>query len=129
KTIETIGSDNLGICWDVGHLNLTKTYSVLETPEHFVEIAGKYIKALHIADNDGRTDQHLIPNVRFDKDGFSCDPTKINLCLITKLLKKIGYEGLYNFEVPGEIKAPLEIRKKKMELIKLIGDFYLEKLW
>ncbi|MEG1520016.1 MAG: hypothetical protein RR458_03425 [Clostridia bacterium] len=84
---------------------------------------------MHIADNDGRTDQHLIPNVRFDKDGFSCDPTKINLCLITKLLKKIGYEGLYNFEVPGEIKAPLEIRKKKMELIKLIGDFYLEKLW
>lgn len=44
----------MGVCWDIGHGNLTR-------PDQYDDIVklGKYLKAVHIQDNFGRNDNHL----------------------------------------------------------------------
>lgn len=108
--INRINSKNLGICLDTGHLNLSENPNQLE----FIEKAGKHIKALHLADNDGLgIDQHLMPFARgtVDMEG------------VIRAMKKLGYEGLYNLEIPGERKAPMEILGYKLDYIKKMFEY------
>ncbi|MEE9543922.1 MAG: sugar phosphate isomerase/epimerase family protein [Thermodesulfobacteriota bacterium] len=53
--VEAVGSPNLRVCIDSGHLNL---YSEVSTEEWFSEL-GPYIALLHIHDNLGVRDDHL----------------------------------------------------------------------
>lgn len=48
--------ERAGICLDTGHLHMTGG----DIPS-FIRKAGKRLIATHIADNDGRSDQHLLP--------------------------------------------------------------------
>jgi len=111
--INEINSKHLGICLDTGHLNLSPEPNQLE----FIAKAGKYIKALHLADNDGSGDQHLMPFARGTVDMVS----------VIREMKKIGYEGLYNLEIPGERTAPMEILGYKLDYIKKTFD-YIDKI-
>ena len=88
EIIDKVGSDKLGICLDTGHLNIQKK----NTQGEFIRKAGKYLKALHVHDNNGSGDQHILP---FAKGN-------INFREIIQALKEINYEGLFNFEIPGE---------------------------
>lgn len=110
--IDYFKSENLGICLDTGHLNLRDKDQVA-----FIKTAGKHIKALHLADNEGNDDQHMMPygkgNVNFES--------------VIREMKKIGYEGLYNLEIPGERQAPLEILGYKLEYIQKMMA-YLDKI-
>ena len=112
--VDRIGSEHLGICLDTGHLNLTPYKDQVE----FINKAGKNLKALHIADNDslGR-DQHLMPY----------GTGVVDIESVIRATKAIGYDGLYNLEIPGERHAPLEILGYKLDYIKnLFG--YLDKI-
>ena len=109
--IEKVGGKNLSICLDTGHLHLCE----IRDQAHFIKTAGKYLQALHLADNDRTTDQHLLP---FGKG-------TVDFLGVFKALKEIGYDGLYNFEVPFERNAPLEIRGYKLEYLKKMAE-YLE---
>jgi sugar phosphate isomerase/epimerase len=112
--INRINSKNLGICLDTGHLNLSENPSQIE----FIEKAGKHIKALHLADNDGLgVDQHLMPYGR----------GVVDFVAVIREMKKLGYDGLYNLEIPGERKVPLEISYHKLDYIKKMFD-YLDKI-
>ena len=82
--IEQLGDEHLGICLDTGHLNLTKACS----QGAFIRKAGKHLKALHIADNQGATDQHLMP--------FGVG--KVDFEDVFSALKEIGYDGYINYE-------------------------------
>ncbi len=111
--IEKFSSKNLGICLDTGHLNLTAKDQV-----YFIRKGGKYIKALHLADNDGHTgDQHLMP--------YGCG--NVDFVSVIRETKALGYEGLYNLEIPGERSAPLEILGYKIDYINKMFD-YLDKI-
>ena len=110
--IDHLKSENLGICLDTGHLNLRDKDQVA-----FIKTAGKHIKALHLADNEGENDQHLMP---YGKG-------HVNFESVIREMKKIGYEGLYNLEIPGERMAPLEILGYKLEYIKNVMA-YLDKI-
>ncbi len=109
--IHRAGDKNLSICHDTGHLNLCN----VKDQEHFILTAGKYLKALHVADNDRTGDQHILPygggNVNFET--------------VVRCLKEIGYDGLFNYEVPGERNCPLEIRAYKLEYIKKCFDYMM----
>jgi sugar phosphate isomerase/epimerase len=95
---------------DTGHLNLTANPNQAE----FIEKAGKHIKALHIADNEGLgVDQHMMPFGRGTVDIVS----------VIKAMKALNYQGLYNLEIPGERLAPLEIRGYKLEYIKKMFSY------
>lgn len=104
--IDCLSSKNLGICLDTGHLNLS------ENPDqiHFIRTAGKYIKALHIADNDGTADQHILPFAR----------GKVDVQTVIRELKALDYAGLYNLEIPGESRCAMEIRSIKLDYIQKV---------
>ncbi len=107
--IDELKSPNLGICLDTGHLNTTENKSQKE----FIQKAGKHIKALHIADNEGATDQHMMPYGR----------GTVNIVEVISEMKKIGYDGLYNLEIPGEKKGPYPIRGYKLDYIKRVFEY------
>lgn len=109
--IDKIGSDRFGICLDTGHLNLTDKNHV-----EFILKAGDKLKALHITDNEGVTDQHMMPFTRGN----------IDFVEIVKTLKKINFSGPFNYEIPGEMRAPLPLRDEKIKFIKA-GYEYLMK--
>lgn len=101
--IDRIGSDRFGICLDTGHLNLT-----VKDQREFILKAGEKLKALHIADNHGQLDDHLMPF-----NGGEIDFTEV-----VKSLKEIGYQGLFNLEIPGERRIPLRLRDAKLQYVK-----------
>ena len=110
--VRELGSEHIGICLDTGHLNMAEKNSQVD----FIRTAGESIRALHIADNEGERDQHMIPFGRGNVDIVS----------VVSEMKKIGYDGLYNLEIPGERKCPIEIRGFKLDYIKKMFD-YLDK--
>lgn len=110
--IRQLGDSHLGICLDTGHLHLAACQSQRE----FILAAGQHLKALHLADNEGKTDQHMMP---FGKG-------KVDFTEVFAALKEIGYEGIYNYELPGERKAPLAIRGYKLEYLQKMTGFLYE---
>lgn len=118
--IGLLGGKGLGICLDTGHLHTTnitlKTSN--QTQREFILKAGKYLKALHINGNDGTDDYHLAP--------FSIK-NSINWAEVVTALREIGYDGLFNMELPGETagKPPLYILKRKLLYLKELADYML----
>ena len=65
--MENMPSNNFGICFDTGHLNLFSKVSL----EDWMEALNPYIIELHLHDNDKKSDQHLaIGDGTFDFDRF-----------------------------------------------------------
>ena len=63
-------------------LDVVAPFSQGEDPADYARVLGKRLKHLHLVDNDGRSDTHLIPG-----DGV------MDLERIVKDLRKFGYEG------------------------------------
>ena len=109
--IEKIGSDRFGICLDTGHLNLTD-----KNQREFILKAGNKLKALHIANNEGVTDQHMMPFSRGTVDFVE----------VVKALREVKYQGLFNLEVPGERRAPIEVKDLKLDYIRKVYDYLIK---
>lgn len=108
--IEKVGSPNLAICLDTGHLNLTHH----GTQEAFILAAGDKLKALHLANNEENYDQHLNPygHGTVDFEEVMCG------------LKKVGYDGLLNYEVPGERNMPIVLRDAMTEYLRHVTEYF-----
>lgn len=118
--IHLLGGKNLGICLDTGHLhvaNISKK-TTTQTQGEFIRKAGKYLKATHINGNDGTDDYHLAP--------FAIK-NSVDWQDVVTALRDIGYQGLFNLEIPGEIKGhpPLYILKRKLLYLKDMVDYML----
>lgn len=111
EIIEEVGSPKLAICLDTGHLNVSKASSQYD----FIKKAGKHLKALHLHDNDGSGDMHILPFSR----------GKINFTEIVKALKEIDYQGEFNFEIPGESTGPLSLKHAKITYTKAIYEYLI----
>lgn len=109
--IERIGSNRFGICLDTGHLNLTD-----KNQREFILKAGDKLKALHIADNNGNIDQHLMP---FNRG-------TVDFPEVVKALKEINYSGIFNLEISGERGIPLELRDAKLQYIKACYQYLMK---
>lgn len=109
--INVFNSRNLGICLDTGHLNMCSGKQA-----EFIKKAGAHLKALHIADNEGATDQHLMP---FGKGTVEWDK-------VMPALKEIDYKGLFNYEIPGESRCPLPVRLAKLDYLKKVTEYLLK---
>lgn len=108
RIIQAVGDDHLGICLDTGHLNLAG-----RDQAGFIRQAGIHLKALHIADNEGQYDQHLMPYGR----GL------IDWTPVMAALRESPYDGLFNYEIPGERQAPMPVRLAKLDYLKAMTDF------
>ncbi len=73
--------DSIDICFDVNHL-------LKQSHKHFVSVAGKKIKTLHISDYDFIDERHLLPG-----------KGKIDWKEILDLLESINYDGVFMYEV------------------------------
>ena len=102
-------SYDAGICLDTGHANITKVDIPL-----FIENAGDKLLATHIADNNGREDQHLLPgfgNIEWEK-------------IIPEFRKH--YKGYLNYEVMFFSRnVPESLSGEIIELAKSIGSWLL----
>ena len=109
--IDAVGDRHLGICLDTGHLNLAADKDQVR----FIRTAGDRLHALHIADNEGERDQHMMPfgrgQIKFEK--------------VAAALREIGYSDLFNLEIPGERLAPMEVRGYKLEYIRKCYDYLM----
>lgn len=112
--IDAVGADNLGICFDTGHLAVWRERAPQEgqSDYEFVIQAGDRLKALHVADNDGSGDQHLLPY----------DGGKVDWPEVMRGLREIEYDGLFNFEIPGETSCSVEERLEKLDRAWEIAD-------
>lgn len=111
QLIEKIGSKYIGICLDTSHANVSKV-----NIKEFIKTAKGKIYATHISDNLGENDDHLFP--------FS---GKINWEEVMDALDEINFDGILNFEVPGESRCPLEIRDIKIKYAFEIGNYLIKK--
>lgn len=114
SVINSVGSDRLAICLDTGHLNMCG-FSQAE----FIEQSGELLKALHITDNEGKSDQHLMPYGRgnIDWDSF------------ISALAKSSYDGVLNFEIPGEThNIPYELLLAKLDYLRELALYMTFKI-
>ena len=109
--IERTGSDRFAVTLDTGHLNMART----TTQRAFILRAGDRLRAIHIADNEGESDQHLLPFGR----------GTVDFAEVIRALKETGYRGPLNFEVPGESRCPLEMRDAKLRYIRDIYNYLI----
>ncbi len=118
RLIEAVGEPNLGICLDTGHLALIRHQSpeLGQTEREFIRAAGPHLKALHLADNDGSGDQHLLP---FDG---GC----VNWAEAMRALGETGWDGALNFEIPGEIDCGPQEKMARLERATQIAGQLLE---
>jgi len=84
--IELAGAPNLGITFDSSHANVQR----LDIPGA-VKAFGKLLICTHISDNDGSGDQHKVPGTGL-----------IDWAALVEAFREIGYQGIFNLEVPGE---------------------------
>ena len=40
-------------------------------------------------------------------------------------LSEVGYAGLFNMEIPGEIRAPLDVKRMKLGYAKQVAEYML----
>jgi sugar phosphate isomerase/epimerase len=76
---------------------------------------GARLLATHISDNDGSGDQHKMP--------FGGN---IGWRGLVSALKDIGYDGLFNLEIPGENRVPLPVRDARLKYAIEIMDYMME---
>lgn len=126
RLIELVDHPLFHAVWDAGHANLQEMPQDRE-----LRILGRHVRALHIQDNLGDTDSHLLPFLG-----------TMNLDAVMHGLKDIGYEGYFTFEVGGIFtpaaqrrpypsderlaKAPLALKKAAERLLYEVGKCVLE---
>lgn len=104
RLVRAINHPNLKICLDTGHANVFRD-DIAED----VRLLGDDLAALHVHDNKGNWDQHLIPymgNIKWDE--------------FLTALKEIGYKGAFTLETMISPKMPQPIKEEmQMSLAKL----------
>lgn len=120
--VSFIDHPNLGCCWDTGHAVMEGRY---DQYADLLEL-GNNLKALHIHDNNGMSDQHMPPY---------CG--KLEIDRVVEALKAMNFAGYFTFEtdyflnrrngssVASDI--PLELRKDGLALLYGIGKSILSK--
>ena len=112
--IDILDSPVFNLCLDIGHCHCTGF-----NPEDFVRglDPGK-LKILHIQDNFGTADNHLLP--------FTCN---INWEAVLKALVDYGYKGNISLEVPHFYRdLPTELIGKGVELAAATADYLRTRL-
>lgn len=101
-----IAKENLGVVFDVAHIHATKEYLELAILKF-----GKYIKLVHLSDNDGTHAYHLMAG-----------KGTIDFGSIINRLKSIGYSGYVVVDISGIEDILNNAEKMRITLEKLINN-------
>lgn len=115
ESVDVLASEgyNVGICYDVGHGNLTGA------PQHeMLDKIGARLRMLHVHDNNGQKDEHREP-------GFG----NIDWDDVASSLARIGYEGDFNYEVNASFMPadPIDERLRYYRDLVSFGKAFREK--
>ena len=84
ELLDKLNADDIfGICWDTGHANLAQ----VNQPAAIQQI-GSRLKALHINDNRGEKDDHLLPYLGY-----------VEWTPLLKSLADVNYQGDFTYEI------------------------------
>ena len=127
RMVETVNHPLFHAVWDTGHANMQ------EMPQdEALRILGSHVRALHVQDNMGDADSHLVPFLG-----------TMNMDAVMSGLMDIGYNGYFTFEVGGFFlpadkrrafdrntslaSAPIELRDAFERYLYELGKCVLEK--
>jgi len=93
RLMDDVGAPNLGLLLDVGHLKVTAASLGFE-PRRLVERVAPYVRAFHLSDNDGKSDQNLpfgreawfmgllpdFPEATYIIEAYRLEPSEIRAC-------------------------------------------------
>lgn len=115
------GEEVFGFCLDVGHVNV-----VGRNIYHYIKTLGKRLSVLHIHDNDGTIDSHMIPYTQRTKLG---NASTIDWDKFILGLKEIGYEGPIAFETFNGVNAlPVGLKEDGLKFISAIGRYFRQQI-
>ncbi|MBQ8892915.1 MAG: sugar phosphate isomerase/epimerase [Clostridia bacterium] len=101
EMVQAVDRPNFKVCLDTGHCAVMK-----EDLADCVRMLGGYLETLHIHDNDGRRDLHLLPYSKtLDFDAFA------------KALHEIGFQGVLSLESVFGIHLPKALREQEELLL------------
>lgn len=107
ELVDTLNSPHVGICWDFGHANLTR-----ESQPDSLRRVGKRLKATHVQDNMGTSDEHTLPfrgNIPWEE--------------IMPVLAEIGYQGDFTYEIQNYLKdVPPQLYLSALALARQTGE-------
>jgi len=114
EAVEQVDSGNIGICLDTGHSNV-----FAEDLGDVVRCAAPYLKVLHVHDNGGGWDEHLLPYLG------SC-----NWDSFTKALAEVGYDGVMSLETGGPVSKnmPDAIRDQAERLTYMTAKYLADRV-
>ena len=125
ELIDYINHPLLKACWDTGHGNLQKL------PQHeALKLLGNRVAAVHIQDNAGDYDDHILP---------FCGTLSMDSVMLG--LKEIGFDGYFTFEADNTpylswrkpereydgkcFKLPVDFRKRFEKIMYDMGKYVL----
>ena len=118
---EMAGEDIFGFCLDTGHANL-----LARNIYQFILTLGNRLKVLHIHDNNGIEDLHMIPFTQFCIDGKN---RPLDWSGFIKGLKEINFDGTLSFETFNAIDNLPEIEKTDgLKLVSIIGEYFSKEI-
>ncbi len=101
----------VGICWDTGHAQVSG-----HDQRAAIESLGSRLKALHIQENDGGSDDHLLP--------FATVRNGVKWHDVAQALGAIGYGGAFVFETRNAFDAvPDELFDDHLQLAVKIARY------
>lgn len=119
---EMAGEKLFGICYDIGHANITGRNLYEDVCAY-----GERLLCLHIHDNDGLHDQHLLP---FSQKKPGEDSPCTDWDGLCEGLAKINYRGPVNFEVHPALRiAPPELKEDILRFTAAIGRYMRTRIW
>ena len=102
----------LGICLDTSHANVQKLDCAAA-----IRSFSRLLCCTHISDNDGSGDQHLTPG-----------GGNINWPSVTAALRQIGYDGMFNLEIPGEMSPEPDILALKTRHARGVAERLVQRI-
>lgn len=86
ELVDALNHPLIGVCWDTGHARVMRL-----DQRAAIRALGPRLKVLHVQDNDGRNDQHLLP--------FCAGREGVDWDAVTAGLREAGYRGALSLEV------------------------------
>lgn len=110
--INDFNDPDLQGAWDFGHAEL-----VYRNQVPALRKLGKHLKATHVQENRGTSDDHFVPFVRGNTPWEELMP----------LLKEIGYDGDFTYEIHGIMsKVPDELRVQMGKFCYEVGMYLID---
>lgn len=92
ELVDALNHPLIGACWDTGHAHIQSL-----DQRAALAALGSRLKALHIQENDGKGDDHMLP--------FANGRKGVDWTAVTAGLAEAAYEGPFTYEVHNAFNA------------------------